>query len=432
MPRLLLDLAPLRVSPDYRRLWAGTALAQVGSQLGATTVALQVYDLTRSSLAVGLVGLVSFVPLVLLGLYGGALVDVHDRRVVAVRSSLALLLVSAAMAAQAWAHVGSAVVLLALVAVQSAAFAVNSPARAAIVPMLVPPALLPAANALGSLAMTVGMTLGPLLAGLLVGRLGYQAAYTIDVATLAVALWAVLRLPALPPAGVQHARAGLASMLEGLRLVARWPNVRMTFVLDLCAMVLAQPRALFPAVGAIALGGGATTAGVLAASVALGSVLASLLSGPLGGVDRHGVAVAVCVAGWGASVAAFGLVLVGASGPADGGLLDAAVPWGSPALWGACAALAAAGAWDAVSSVFRNTVLQTATPDHMRGRLQGVFLVVVAGGPRLGDLVAGAQAEWLGEATAALAGGIACVVAVVLALRWQPAFLRYDARSPVP
>ncbi|MGQ7297216.1 MFS transporter [Quadrisphaera sp. KR29] len=435
MPALLLDTAPLRSSPEYRRLWTGLTLAGVGSQLGVTAVALQVYDLTRSSFAVGLVGLVSFVPLVVLGLYGGALVDAHDRRRVAVLSSVALLVASVLIAAQAWLGVGSVALLLGLVALQSAAFAVNSPARTAIIPMLVPAEQLPAANALGTLSMNLGVTVGPLLGGVLVGTVGFGPAYTIDVVTLLVALVTVLSLPPLPPLGGAR-KAGLASVLEGLRLLRGWRNVRTTFLLDLCAMVLSQPRALFPAVGAVLIGGGATTAGVLASSVAVGSVLASLVSGPLGRVHRHGLAIAVSVAAWGAAVVAFGLVLLLAA-PAHGGapsgsVTTTAVPWTSWALWAACTALAAAGAADAVSSVFRQTVLQSAAPDWARGRLQGVFIVVVAGGPRLGDLVAGADADVLGEALAAVAGGAACVLAVVVLMAWQRGFLRYDSRRPVP
>lgn len=433
MPALLLDTAPLRSSPEYRRLWTGLTLAGVGSQLGVTAVALQVYDLTGSSFAVGLVGLVSFVPLVVLGLYGGALVDAHDRRRVVVLSSVALLVASVLIAAQAWLDVGSVALLLGLVALQSAAFAVNSPARTAIIPMLVPAEQLPAANALGTLSMNLGVTVGPLVGGLLVGTVGFGPAYTIDVVTLLVALATVLSLPPLPPAGGAR-KAGLASVLEGLRLLRGWRNVRTTFLLDICAMVLSQPRALFPAVGAVLIGGGATTAGVLASSVAVGSVLASLVSGPLGRVHRHGVAIAVSVAAWGAAIVAFGLVLLLAapSHAAEGTVTTTAVPWTSWHLWGACAALAAAGAADAVSSVFRQTVLQSAAPDWARGRLQGVFIVVVAGGPRLGDLVAGADADALGEALAAVVGGVACVLAVVVLMAWQRGFLRYDARKPVP
>ncbi|PWJ55194.1 Predicted arabinose efflux permease, MFS family [Quadrisphaera granulorum] len=423
MSALLLDTAPLRSSPEYRRLWIGLTLAGVGSQLGVTAVALQVYDLTRSSLAVGMVGLVSFVPLVVLGLYGGALVDAYDRRRVVVLSSGALLVASVLIAAQAWLDIGSVGLLLGLVALQSAAFAVNSPARTAIVPMLVPVEQLPAANALSTLSMNLGVTVGPLLGGLLVGTVGFGPAYTIDVVTLLVALATVLSLPPLPPLGGAR-KAGLASVLEGLRLLRGWRNVRMTFLIDLAAMVLSQPRALFPAVGAVLIGGGATTAGVLASSVAVGSVLASLVSGPLGRVHRHGVAIAVSVAAWGASIVVFGLVLLLAA--------PSASPWTSWHLWAACAALAAAGAADAVSSVFRQTVLQSAAPDWARGRLQGVFIVVVAGGPRLGDLVAGADADALGEALAAVVGGLACVLAVVVLMTWQRTFLQYDSRKPVP
>lgn len=433
VPRLLLDVAPLRTSPAYRRLWVGLTLAGVGSQLGVTAVALQVYDETRSSFAVGLVGLVSFVPLVVLGLYGGALVDAFDRRRVTLLSAAALFAVSVLIALQAWLDVGSVVLLLVLVALQSAAFAVNSPARTAVIPMLVRPEQLPAANALGTLSMNLGVTVGPVLGGVLVGAVGFGPAYTIDVVTLLVALVTVASLPPLPPLGGAR-RAGLASVLEGLSLLRGWRNVRMTFLLDICAMVLSQPRALFPAVGAVLIGGGATTAGVLASSVAVGSVLASLLSGPLSAVHRHGVAIVVSILVWGAAVSAFGLVLLAAS-PGEqhvGSVTSTAVPWGHWPLWAACGALAVAGAADAVSSVFRQTVLQSAAPDHARGRLQGVFIVVVAGGPRLGDLVAGTDADLLGEPLAAVVGGVLCVLAVLLLARWQRAFWRYDARHPVP
>lgn len=433
MPRLLLDVAPLRTSPAYRRLWVGLTLAGVGSQLGVTAVALQVYDETRSSFAVGLVGLVSFVPLVVLGLYGGALVDAFDRRRVTLLSAAALFAVSVLITLQAWLDVGSVVLLLVLVALQSAAFAVNSPARTAVIPMLVRPEQLPAANALGTLSTNLGVTVGPVLGGVLVGTVGFGPAYTIDVVTLLVALVTVAGLPPLPPQGGAR-RAGLASVLEGLRLLRGWRNVRMTFVLDIAAMVLSQPRALFPAVGAVLIGGGATTAGVLASSVAVGSVLASLLSGPLSAVHRHGVAIVLSIVVWGAAVSGFGLVLVAAS-PAEqhlGSVTSTTVPWDHWPLWAACGALAVAGAADAVSSVFRQTVLQSAAPDHARGRLQGVFIVVVAGGPRLGDLVAGTDADLLGEPVAAVLGGVACVLAVLLLARWQRAFWRYDARHPVP
>ena len=421
MRRLLVDLTPLRVSPAYRRLFAGLALANVGQQLAIVAIGLQVYDLTGSTFAVGLVGLSALVPLVVLGLYGGAIVDAYDRRRVILLASLAMWMVSLVTAAQAWLDVGSVGLLYALTAAHSAAYAVNSPARSAIVPRLVSPELLPAANALQTAALSTGMTLGPVLAGVLVGQVGYAAAYSVDVVTYAAALWAVHRLPSLPPEG-QVRKVGVASVLEGLRYLRTQPNVRMTFVVDILAMVTSFPRALLPAVAIGILGGSATTVGLLTAAISLGSILAGILSGSLGRVHRQGLAVFWAVAAWGASIAGFGAVVLAAS-------------LGGPGWWAFPAALVfltLAGASDAVSAVFRTTILQTATPDAMRGRLQGVFIVVVAGGPRVGELVTGGVGQVVGEGVAALAGGLVCIAGVLWLARRHPRFRQYDARHPRP
>lgn len=423
MPRLLVDLTPLRVSVPYRRMWLGTSLSAVGTGLTTTAVGLQVWDLTRSNLSVGLVGLAGFVPLVLLGLYGGALIDAHDRRRVILATSTGLWLVAAGFAVQAWLGLDDVRVLYVLVALQNGLFAINSPARSAIVPRLVGTRLLPAANALSGLSFGISMAIGPLLAGLLVGRAGYGWAYTVEVVLLVGAVVSLVALPPLPPEG-QVRRAGLASVAEGLRFLATRPNIRATFAIDLTAMVLAMPRVLFPAIGTTVLGGGATTAGILLAGVATGSALAGLLSGPIGRVHRQGYAVVVAVLGWGTAVAAFGVVVELAPGPGPGG----AATW---VLWPATACMVLAGAADSISSIFRSTILQAATPDAMRGRLQGVFIVVVAGGPRLGDLVLGGTADMTGVGWAAVLGGLACVVGV-LQFTWRhPGFRRYDARHPV-
>jgi ENTS family enterobactin (siderophore) exporter len=425
VPRLLADLTPLRASRDFRRMWAGLSLAGIGTQLTNVAVGLQVYDLTRSTFSVGLVGLFAVVPLVVLGLLGGSLVDAFDRRRIALVASTGSWAVAVAVMTQAFAELGSVWLLYGLVAAQNACFAVTSPARTAIVPNLLARELLPAANALQNLAMNIGLTVGPLLAGLLVSGVGYGWAYAVDAVTLGVAVLTLAGLPPMPPQG-EVRRAGLRSVAEGLRFLRTRPNVRMTFLADLAAMVLAQPRVLFPAVGAAVLGGGATTVGVLLSAGAVGSILAGVLSGPLGHVHRQGLAVLVSVAAWGVSVVGFGAVLVLAGGRPPTG---AGATW---LLWPATACLAAAGAADAVSSVFRTTILQAATPDAMRGRLQGVFIVVVAGGPRLGDVVLGAGAEVSTEAVAAVVGGLACIVVVLLLARAQPAFARYDAREPTP
>lgn len=424
MRRLLLDLTPLRISSPYRRLWAGMSLAGVGTHLTTVAVGLQVYELTSSTFSVGMVGAFALVPLVVLGLYGGSVVDAYDRRRIIIFTSAGLLAVAAAFAVQAWLTLEQVWLLYGLVAVQNGLFAINVPARTAVVPRLVPSRLLPAANALNSLSMNIGLAVGPLMAGVLIDYAGYGWTYSIEAVLLGVALMLLSALPSLPPEG-RVARAGLRSVLEGFRFLRTRSNVRMTFVVDLAAMVLAMPRVLFPAIAAVFLGGGSSTVGILMSGFAVGMIAAGVLSGPLGQVRRQGLAVVVSVICWGLAVVAFGVVVSLAPGPGPDGVAH----W---MLWPAVACMALAGAADAVSAVFRMTILQAATPDAMRGRLQGVFIVVVAGGPRLGDLMLGSVGEAVGENTAAVAGGLACVVIVAALAVTQRRFVRYDALHPTP
>ncbi len=407
---LFADVTPLRVSSDFRRLWLGTAVSQLGQQMTAVAVAIQVYALTRSSFAVGMVGLAALVPLVVFGLYGGALVDAHDRRVVALLTSSGLWLLSLCLLVQAVLHVDSVPLLYGLVAAQSAFFAVNNPARSAIVPRILPLNLMPAANALSQVSFSAAFTLGPLLGGLAVGLRGVGAAYAVDTLTFTAALWAIWHLPPLPPEG-EVRRAGLASVLEGLAFLRTRPNLLMTFLVDICAMVFGMPRALFPAIAGGFYSGGVATVGVLQAAPALGALIGATFSGWLGKVRRQGAAVLLAVVAWGLAIVAFGL---------------------TTSLFVGVLFLAAAGAADMVSAVFRGTILQVATPDAIRGRLQGVFIVVVAGGPRLGDVEAGSVAALTSERVSVVSGGLLCIVGVaLLAARW-PHFAKYDAHDPQP
>ncbi|MEW1850863.1 MFS transporter [Streptomyces albidoflavus] len=408
--RLLADLTPLRTSADFRRLWIGNTISWVGQGMTALAISLQVYDLTRSSFSVGLVGLFSLVPLVVFGLYGGAIADTVDRRLLGLASSTGSWLLAVALAVAAFAGFHQVWFLYAVVALQAVCAALNSPARTSMIPRLLPAEQLPAANALNSMTTTFGTMTGPMLGGALVGLWGYQAAYLIDAVAFTAALYAMWRLPAMRPQREEGSR-GRASVLDGLRFLATRPNIRMTFFTDLCAMVLAHPRALFPAVAVVWYGGDAKTAGLLVAAPAVGALLGSVFSGWLGRVHRHGVAILLAVGGWGLAVAVFGL---------------------TRNLWLGLLFLALAGAADAISMVFRSTMLQAATPDAMRGRLQGVFIVVVAGGPRLGDFLAGSVGDLASPTVAVTGGGLLCVLAVTaLGLRWRD-FARYDARDPQP
>ena len=419
MARLFADLTPLRVSAPYRRLWASLGISNIGQQMTSVAVGLQVWDLTHSSLMVGLVGLFQLVPLVGFGLYGGTLSDAFDRRKVGLLTATGLWLCSLLFLTQSLMNVGSVAMLYVIVAIQSAFFAVGNPARQAIIPRLVPRDMLPAANALGMVTWNIGFTLGPLIGGLLVAATGtVTTAYAVDVLAFGIVVWAMFRLPSLPPIVVEGAvrpRAGWAAVKEGFVFLKGKINLQMTFYEDIVAMVFGMPRALFPAIAANWYGGTtrdvALVLGLLSAAPAAGALVSGVLSGPLGRVRLQGRAIVVAIVVWGATITAFGLVR-----------------WLPLALL----FLALAGAADNVSAVFRSTILQAATPDEFRGRLQGVFTVVVAGGPRLGDVEAGAVAALFGEAFSVVSGGVACIVlAVGLAAR-HPGFLRYDARHPVP
>ncbi|PTT65454.1 MFS transporter [Arthrobacter sp. HMWF013] len=423
MGKLLADVTPLRESPAFRRLWLGSAVSAVGSQLTLVAVSLEVYRLTQDSFYVGLLGVFALVPLVVGGLLGGSIADSHDRRTVALLATSVLWLTTGLIALQSWLQLGNVWVLYLLVALQSGAQAINQPARSAIIPVLIRKELLPAANALSMVSFGLAMTVGPLLAGVLVAWVGFGWTYTIDFISFAFVLWAVFRLPSMPPSG-SAGRAGIRSVIEGFRFLGTRPNLRMTFVIDLVAMILAQPRALMPAIGAVMIGGGESTVGILLASTAVGAFLAGLFSGPLGHVRWQGRAVVWSVMGWGASIAGFGVVVLLAGRTDDGG----ATLWLVPAAL--CCALA--GIADSISAVFRHTILQAATPDHLRGRLQGVFIVVVAGGPRVGDLLAGGGTKILSEGWVLLLGGVLCIALAWLAAQLQPGFRKYDAHHPVP
>jgi hypothetical protein len=411
--RVVTDIRPLRASADYRRLWLGSTVSQLGQQMTAVTIAIQVFAITHSTFAVGLVGLFSLVPLIAMGLYGGAFADAVDRRKLGLVASSGLWTCSLVLVTHAAMGGDSVAVLYAVVALQSGFYAVNNPTRAAIIPRLLGADLLPAANALNMAAFNLGFTVGPLLGALAIGAAGYTFAYGVDAVTFTAALYALFRLPAIPPQpkeGEHVERPGLRSVVEGLRFLRDARNLRMTFVVDLCAMVLAQPRALFPAVAGSFFHAGVRTVGLLQAAPAIGSLLAFAFSGWVGKVRRQGVAVVVCVIVYGAAVGCFGF---------------------ARALWLGVMLLAVSGAADMVSAAYRSTILQVAAPDNLRGRLQGVFTVVVAGGPRMGDFVAGSTAALTTPTFALAAGGFTCVVAVMASSGWQRRFLRYDSAHPV-
>lgn len=416
--RLFADTTPLR-SADFRRLWVAGIPTVIGANLTIFAVPVQIYALTGSSAYVGLAGVFALVPLIVFGLLGGAWADAMDRRVLLIAASGGLAVASALLWAQAALALNDVWVVLCLLAVQQACYAVNAPTRSAAIPRMVGEDQLPAANALNMTVTQFGAIVGPLLAGVLLNWVDLSTLYLIDTAACLIPIWATVRLapmPATAPADGGAARWGHLAVLDGFRYLAGNTVVLMSFVVDLIAMILGMPRALFPQIAYESFGGpidGGTTLALLAAAMSIGAVAGGTFSGWLPRIDRQGLAVVVAIVVWGAAMVGFGLVVGAAPGRAG------------PLLWAAVGFLALGGAADMVSAAFRSTILQQAASDELRGRLQGVFIVVVAGGPRLADAVHGVAAASMGTAVAASGGGALVVVGVIVAAVVAPTFLRY-------
>ena len=417
---LLADTTPL-ADPAFRRLWSANIVTVVGAQLTVVAVPAQIYAMTGSSAYVGLTGVFGLVPLIVFGLWGGALADVLDRRSILRVTTVGLIASSAAFWAQAAAGVENVWLLLSLFAIQQAFFAINQPTRSAVLPRLLPPDQLPAANALNMTVMQAGAIAGPLVGGALIPVLGFSALYAVDTFTLFATLWAVIRLPALPIEGSSGAAPGLRAVLDGLTYLRGHRVLLMSFVVDIIAMVFGMPRALFPQVAHQSFGGpteGGLAFALLFAGIPAGAVLGGILSGWVSRVRRQGRAVVGAILVWGLAMTAFGGA-VGMAPHARHVMLVVAVLM-----------LIVGGAADMSSSAFRNSMLQSAGSDAVRGRLQGVFIVVVAGGPRIADVVHGGAAAVVGTALAAGVGGLLVIVLVAWCARLAPAFMQYRVEVP--
>lgn len=417
MRRFFADTTPLR-TPDFRRLWVAGIPTVIGANLTIFAVPVQLYVLTENSAYVGLSGLFALVPLVVFGLWGGAWADAMDRRLLLIIASIGLAGASVLLWLQAALALNNVWVVLCLLAVQQAFYAINSPTRSAAIPRMLPGEQLPAANSLNMTVMQFGAIVGPLMAGFLLNWVDLSTLYLIDAVTCLVPIWATFRLAPMPPASTEvgGSRWGLTAVLDGFRYLAGNRVVLMSFVVDLVAMIFGMPRALFPQMAHESFGGpvsGGTAMALLAAAMSAGAVAGGVFSGWLPRIRRQGLAVVLAIVVWGVAMVGFGIAGGAAHGQA--GLV----------LWIALAFLAIGGAADMVSAAFRSTILQQAASDELRGRLQGVFTVVVAGGPRLADTLHGAAAAAVGTTVAAAGGGALVVVGVVVAALAVPVFVRY-------
>ncbi len=403
--RLLVDVRPLRESPSFRRLWIGTGLSGIGSQMTVFAVAFQVFTLTHSSVAVGAVGLATALPAIALGLFGGSIADAVDRRRLCIAMTGIQAAISVAFAVQAFAGLNRVWILYTLVAASSVVGSINAPARRTFLARLLPPERVAAGAALNMFAMHAGLTVGPAVAGVIAGAWGLKVCYVVDAVSFGASLCGLGRLPSmLPQAGAS--RPGLAAVVEGLRYMVGNRVLVGAFLADMSATILAMPIALFPAINAAHFGGSPRTLGLLTTAVAVGGIIGSGLSGPVGHVSRQGLAMLIAGGIWGVALAGFGL---------------------SHELWLALVFLTIAGIADVTSVVFRTALVQTITPNRYRGRVSAAEYVVGMGFPQLGNFRAGAVASATSPGFSAISGGLAAVIGAGIIGLALPAFVRYDA-----
>jgi MFS family permease len=407
---LAVDITPLRRSRDYRLLWFGQLISTTGRAITLVALPFQVFQLTDSALAVGLIGLVELIPLILFSVVGGAIAERMDRRKLLLATEAGLAGTSALLLAGA-VHGDPALWYLYLAAgLQASVMAVNQPTRAAIVPKLVGRDLLPAAMALSQVLFSTTMIVGPALGGLILGRFGLAWAYAADVISFGASILAAALIRPLPPhRGEELITTGWQDVKEGFAYLRRRRILISTFIIDLDAMIFGMPRALFPVLAAEVFHVGPQGLGLLYAAPALGALIGAVTAGWVGQVQRQGRAVIWAVVVWGTAIVGFGL--------------------SGNHFWLALALLAVAGAADVISAVFRGTILQVSTPDELRGRISAVHIMVVTGGPRLGDVEAGVVAAVVSPVFSVVSGGALCVAGAFVVGKLFPELRRYHANE---
>jgi MFS family permease len=394
--RVVADVTPLRRYPAFRRIWIGQLISTTGSQLTVVAVSFQAYLLTKSTLMVGLVSLVQLGPLLVGSIGGGILADAMDRRRITISCQLLSAAASAGLAVNAFSPHPALWPLFVCTGALAGVQGADQPARRAALPMIVNREHISSAVAIQTTMFQWALVVGPAVGGILISAAGLGPVYVIDVVSFGAAFIAGLMLPTLRPQG-GGTPVGLSSLAEGFRFLRGQRLLASTYWIDINAMVFGMPRAVFPALGTGLFGGGAGTVGLLYAAPGAGALVGSLLTGWVHRVRHRGRAIVVCVAVWGASIAIFGIV---------------------PVLWVGLILLAIAGAADVISAVFRQAVQQTSTPDELQGRMGGTFFAVVAGGPRVGDLEAGAAAAIGGPQFAVWSGGLLCLAGIGVVL-WR-------------
>ncbi|MDQ2846477.1 MAG: MFS transporter [Actinomycetota bacterium] len=390
MAGALIDLAPLKATPAFRRLWIGRTFSGFGGQMTIVAVMFQVWQLTRSPIWTGAVGIAQAVPMVVVGLIGGGLADRIDRRRLVLRTTVGQFSVSILLALQGFDGHLPVLGVLALVSLQTCFVAVGGPAGRTFTPRLLPKQQVSAGLALTRISSQAAMLVGPAVAGLLLGWVGVGGCYLIDAISFGASFYGVFGLAPMRPEG-EVGRPGIHGIADGLRFVASKATVRGALITDLAATVLSMPISLFPLINAERFGNNPRTLGLFLSAIAVGGMLASVLSGLFTRYHRPGLVMLGGALAWGVGLAAFG--------------------W-SPNPWVGLGCLVIAGAADTLSVISRGTVIQLETPDALRGRVGAVEQMVGVSGPDLGNMRGGIVAGATSGVTALVSGGLLCVAAV--------------------
>jgi MFS family permease len=403
--RLTVDLGPLRRYPAFRRLFVGQTISTFGSEIAAVAAPYQLYQLTHSTLQVGLLSLCELFPLLTLTIVGGAIADAFDRRRMLLVTEVLLALVALGFAFNASLDEPRVWAIYVLVTLAMSFFSIGVPGMSTVIPRLVQPNELATANAIENIYGSFTNVGGPALGGAVIAVLSLKGAYLLDAGTFIASLWSVWRLPPLPPAHDAE-RPSLQTIAEGFRFVMQKKVLLGMFLVDSNAMVFGMPRALFPALQVHRFHAGVGVLGLLYAAPYAGAFVSSVFSGWMPRVRRQGLVIAIAAGLWGAAIAAFGF---------------------ATSLWVALLLLAAAGAADNVSAVLRGTILWTVSPDELRGRVSGIEFAQVAATPAIGNVEAGVLAELTSLRFSIVSGGLACMAGTVLIALAVPAFIHYDA-----
>jgi MFS family permease len=410
--RLLLDTAPLRHDRNYRWLWCGQVVSNIGNEITRIALPFQVYVLTGSTLAVAALTAFQLVPILVFSLGAGSLADAVDRRRLLIVTQVALMASTGVLVLLALQGTPPLIALFAVAFVASGLAAIDQPSRSSSIPRLVAPERLPSAIALNQLSYQLASIVGPAVGGLLIGTVGLAGAYAVDVLTFVASLVALLAIAPIPPLGAV-ARPGLAAIREGLRFARERRAILGSFVIDLDAMVFGMPTSLFPVLALDVFRVGPQGFGLLVAAPAAGAFVGALFSGWVAGTVRIGRAIVLAVIGWGIAILAFGLLT-----------------FSFPLAW---LMLAIAGGADVISAVFRATLVQSEAPDQLRGRITSIHILVVSSGPRLGDIEAALAATLVGPQLAVVSGGILCLAGVAVVARAFPELVSYVRRiEPEP